>query len=313
MNEVKNILISTSSFGKYDHEPLKKIEEKGFQTILNPHKRKLTESEIQELIEKYQPVGLIAGVEPLTKQVLETAKNLIVISRCGTGMDAVDLEAAKDLNIVVTNTPDGPTISVAELTLGLILTLLRKIHIADSSIRRGGWERPMGSLLYDKVLGIIGCGRIGTYLAKLVSNFGCNVLGCDPLCHVCEWYELHDLGSILERADIVSLHIPYSKENQNFFDKERLGALKKGAILINTSRGGLVDEKALYDALKSGNLEGAALDCFEQEPYSGPLKSLDNVVLTGHIGSYAIEGRMMMEKQAVENLFHKLDKLEKMN
>lgn len=313
MSEMNNILISTSSFGKYGDKPLKMIEEKEFNPILNPYKRKLTEIEIKDLLIKYQPVGLIAGVEPLTRRVLQEAKTLKVISRCGIGMDAVDLDAAKDLNIVVTNTPDGPTISVAELTLGLILALLRKIHIADSSIRNGGWERPMGSLLYGKVLGIIGCGRIGTYLAQLISNFGCNVLGCDPLCDSCEWYEIHDLNSILQHADIVSLHLPYSKENNHFFGKEQIAKLKKGAFLVNAARGGLVDEKALYDALKSGTLGGAALDCFEQEPYTGPLKKLGNVILTGHIGSYAKEGRMMMEKQAVENLFKELDRMEEIN
>jgi Phosphoglycerate dehydrogenase and related dehydrogenases len=302
------ILITTSSFAKSDCSLLETFVEQELQTVLNPYARKLTESEVSELIEQYQPVGMIAGVEPLTRQVLGKAKNLKVISRAGIGMDNVDLQAAKDLGIVVTNTPDAPTIPVAELTLGMILSLLRRIHISDASIRRDEWVRPMGNLLHGKTVGLIGCGRIGSYLTRLLSSFGCIILGYDPFTDKSDKFSMVSLERILSDADILSLHIPYNQENYHFINAERIQNMKKGSLLINVARGGLVDEDALHNALCSGHLGGAALDCFEEEPYTGKLKDLDNVLLTAHIGSYAQEGRVMMERQTVENLFRELRK-----
>lgn len=302
------ILITTSSFAKNDQNLLEIFVEQELQIILNPYARKLTESEVSELIEQHQPVGMIAGVEPLTRQVLEKAKNLKVISRAGIGMDAVDLQAAKDLGIVVTNTPDAPTIPVAELTMGMIFSLLRRIHVSDASIRHGEWIRPMGNLLHGKTIGLIGCGRIGSYLAGLLSSFGCKILGYDPFIEKSDKFSIVGLERILSDADIISLHIPYSQENHHFINAKRIQNMKKGALLINAARGGLVDEDALYNALSSGYLGGAAIDCFEQEPYTGKLKDLDNVLLIAHIGSYAQEGRVLMERQAVENLLQELKK-----
>lgn len=302
------ILITTSSFGKNNPDLLQTLRNQNLEYQLNPYARKLTESEVIELIEQHQPVGMIAGVEPLTRRVLEKAKNLKVISRAGIGMDSVDLQAARDFGIVVTNTPDAPTIPVAELTLGIVLSLLRRIHFSDASIRRGAWVRPMGNLLHGKTVGLIGCGRIGSYLGGLISSFGCIVLGCDPFIDKSDKFSLVGLGKVLSDADIISLHIPYSRENHHFINAERIQRMKKGGLVINVARGGLVDEEALYNALSSGHLGGAALDCFEQEPYVGKLRDLDNVLLTAHIGSYAQEGRVMMERQAVENLFRELKK-----
>jgi len=303
-----NILITTSSFAKSDCSLLETFVEQELQTVLNPYARKLTESEVSELIEQHQPVGMVAGVEPLTRKVLEKAKNLKVISRAGIGMDSVDLQAARDLGIVVTNTPDAPTIPVAELTMGMILSLLRSIHISDASIRHDDWVRPMGNLLHGKTVGLIGCGRIGSYLAELLSSFGCIILGYDPFVKKSDKFSIVSLEKILSDADILSLHIPYNQENHHFINAERIQNMKKGSLLINAARGGLIDEDALYNALCSGHIGGAALDCFEEEPYAGKLKDLDNVLLTAHIGSYAQEGRVLMEKQAVENLFRELKK-----
>ena len=305
---MKSILITTSSFGKHDPSLLRILSESRFNYQTNPYARKLTEAEVCELIEEHQPVGMIAGVEPLTRRVLEKAKNLKVISRVGIGMDSVDLQVAKDLGIIVTNTPDAPTIPVAELTLGMILSLLRRIHISDSSIRRGDWVRPMGNLLHGKTVGLIGCGRIGSYLAGLLSSFGCKILGCDSCVNKSDNFFPVSLESVLSDTDIISLHIPYNQENHHFINAKRIQSMKKGALLINTARGGLIDEDALYNALSSGYLDGAAIDCFEQEPYTGKLKDLDNVLFTAHIGSYAQEGRIMMERQAVENLLRELKK-----
>ena len=190
--------------------------------------RKLTEDEVSKLIIDHHPIGMIAGVEPLTRIVLDKANGLNVISRCGIGLDSVDLDAAKELNILVTNTPDAPTIAVAELTLGMTLSLLRKIHLSDGGIRQGEWTRPYGRLLHGKTVGIIGCGRIGTYLAKLLQPFGCKILGCDPACPIEENFILVDAENILKQSDIISLHIPYSATTHHFINKKRIEMMKDG-------------------------------------------------------------------------------------
>lgn len=303
---MQKILITTSSFAQNDPAPLHKLQEKGLKVVLNPYKRKLIEAEVTALLKEHRPTALLAGVEPLTAAALSAAPGLKVISRCGIGLDSVDLQAAADLGITVHNTPDAPTRAVAELTLGLILSLLRRIHVSSASISEGRWERPMGNLLYGKTVGIIGCGRIGACLAEMLQAFNCRLLGSDPACPQSDSFTLTELDQLLAEADIISLHLPYNKNTHHFINGERLDRLKKGSYLINAARGGLIDETALYNALNNGNLAGAALDTFEQEPYQGPLKDLTNTLLTAHIGSYASEARAMMEMQAVDNLLENL-------
>lgn len=296
---MKNILITTEEF-MIENFP------EDFNILKNPYRRKLTEAEAEDLIRQHRPVGIIAGIEPLTRNVLEKASGLKVVSRCGIGLDSVDLQAAAELGIKVTNTPDAPTPAVAELAIALILALLRKICLMDRQIRSGRWERPMGSLLAGKTVGIVGCGRIGTYVARLARSFGCNVMGYDPYIKENSFCALCDLETLLRESDIITLHIPISRENHHLISRDRIFAMKKGAVLVNTSRGGLVDEEALYEALVKEHISGAALDCFENEPYSGPLTRLENVLLTSHVGSNAREARLVMEQQALDNLIRAL-------
>jgi len=300
------ILITTSSFGKMDPGIVNILHKPGFDIVFNPFGRKLTENEVLELILQHNPIGIIAGVEPLTRRVLEKAENLKTISRCGIGLDSIDLAASKDLRITITNTPDGPTIAVAELTLGMILALLRGIHTADMNIRNDRWIRPMGHLLQGKTVGIIGCGRIGSHVSALLSAFGCKILGYDIIQHSSSIIRFVSSEDLFNNSDIISIHIPYSSKNHHFFNENRINQCKKGVFLINASRGGLVDEDALHYALVSGQVKGAAIDSFEQEPYRGKLIEHDNVLLTSHIGSYAIEGRIRMERQSIENLIREL-------
>lgn len=296
-----NILISTSSFAEYDKSVVDGLLK--FNVILNPYRRTLKEAEIKELLVRYDVCGLIAGTEPLSEAVLNAANGLKVISRCGAGVDNVDLETASKLGIKVFNTPDAPTDAVAELTLGLILDCLRRVSFSDRTIRKGNWAKPMGNLLRGKLVGIIGFGRIGKAVGRLVKAFGADIVYHDLVKDAgfggANWVELDEL---LQLADIVTLHLPLLRAGGYFLDTRRISLMKEGVIFINASRGGLVDEKALYEALKSGKIASAGLDVFEKEPYSGRLIELDNVVLTSHIGSYAVESRILMERQAVDNL-----------
>lgn len=304
MNQQMKYFISTSSFGKYDDLPLRLLKDAGLDIQLNPYGRKLA---ADECLSFYRDIdGLIAGTEALTADVLRSARNLKVVSRCGAGTDSVDMEAARELGISVFTTPDAPTQAVAELTVGLILALLRGISRADRLIRTGVWEKNMGNLFRGKTLGILGLGRIGKTVAEITQPFGLRYLAWDIApdrqfagSHTIELVGLDDL---LGNTDIISIHLPYAPELKGIIGEREIDLMRKEALLVNTARGGLVDEVALYEALKDRKIAGAALDVFAQEPYTGPLRELDNVILTAHIGSYAKEARVEMEVQAARNL-----------
>ena len=302
------LLISTSSFDIQNNQILQNLQEQGFEIILNPYGRKLKETEVLELLTD-DVIGIIAGVEPLTRKVLSSAKSLKIISRCGIGTDSVDLEAAAEMGIPVHITPSAPVIAVAELTVSLILSTLRRTSEADRNLRQGNWKPLMGRLLASQVIGLVGYGRVGKRVGQLLGAFGAQTIAYDICCGdslfadtVCS----SSLDELLERATVITLHIPYSADNHHFADRNFISKMKFGSILVNASRGGLVDEEALYDALVSGHLAGAALDTFEEEPYSGQLITLPQVVLTPHMGSYAKEARIQMEQEAAQNLFDSL-------
>ena len=308
---MEKIAITTTTFGKYDERPLKLLEEYGLEVVLNPYGRTLKKDEVIEFCKG--AIGVIAGTEILDIDTLEcltktysqssvlSPQSLKVISRCGSGLANVDLDTAKRLGIKVFNTPDAPIVAVAELTVGLILNLLRKVCWMDRNLRNEQWEKMMGNLLNKKKVGIKGLGRIGKKVAELLRPFGCEIAYADP--YVSDGLlgmKRLSFDDLLGWADIITIHV--SVKDRLVGEKE-FQLMKKGAWLVNTSRGGVVDEKVLYEHLKNGYLAGAALDVFEEEPYAGPIKELDNVIVTPHIGSYAKEARVEMEIQTVENLF----------
>ena len=305
------ILISTSSFDLSNNEVLQKLQDQGFELVLNPYGRKLKEAEVTELLTD-DVVGMIAGVEPLTRNVLSTAKSLKVISRCGVGTDSVDLDTARELGIPVHITPTAPVIAVAELTVSLILSSLRRTFEADQNIRQGNWKPLMGRLLASQVVGIIGYGRVGKRVGQLLGAFGAQTIAHDLFCDslFADTECLASLDEVLERSTVVTLHIPYNQENHHLVDRQFISKMRSGSILINASRGGLVDEQALYEAIVSGHLSGAALDTFEEEPYKGQLINLPQVALTPHMGSYAKEARVQMEQEAAQNLYDYLVQIE---
>jgi D-3-phosphoglycerate dehydrogenase len=295
------VTITTTSFGKYDSSSLDRLKEERIAYRLNPYGRKLTREEIVELAKGAD--GIIAGTEVLDDWVLRRLPELKVISRCGVGMDNIDLEVAERLDTRVFNTPYGPTLAVAELTVGLILDLLRKVTLMDRDLREGIWQKQMGSLLHGKKIGIIGFGRIGQKVAELLLPFRLEIAYCDVCDVSCKLAcTAKDLSELLGWADIISLHLSCPEENEPIIGRREIQQMKRGSWLINVARGGVVDEEALYEGLSRGHLSGAALDVFQDEPYNGPFITLNNVVLTPHIGSYAKEARAEMERQAVENL-----------
>ncbi|NQT22021.1 MAG: phosphoglycerate dehydrogenase [Candidatus Omnitrophica bacterium] len=295
------IALTTSTFAEHDTSPVELLGKK-FELVRNNTGRKLKKEEILRLCSGC--IGIIAGTELYDSDVLRKLSGLRVISRCGTGTGNINLKEAFLLGIRVVNTPDAATFAVAELTLGIILNLLRKVNTMDRLIRLGQWKKMTGNLLNDKKVGIVGFGRIGKKVAELLSPFGCSIAYFDPCQAATKIARRMNLKELLGWSDIVSLHVTGGK---GIIGEKEIKGMKKGAWLINTSRGEIVDETALYNALREGQLSGAACDVYEKEPYDGPLKELDNVILTPHIGSYARESRIQMELEAVSNLLKKLE------
>jgi D-3-phosphoglycerate dehydrogenase / 2-oxoglutarate reductase len=304
-NPPRIVAISTSSFGKESPAPLQRLMAAGFEVRPNPHGRTLTADEAKAHLAGV--IGLVAGTEKLTGELLRQLPELKVISRVGTGMDNVDREAARALGIAVHNTPDAHVDAVAELTMAGLLSLLRGVPASDASIRNGLFDKPMGRLLRGKTVGMIGFGKVARALARLLAPWGTSLLATDvtrePSAATSLGAKYVELDELLAGADIVSLHLPYAKDAHHLIGAAQLAAMKPDAILVNTARGGLIDEAALVAHLEAHPKAGAYLDCFEKEPYQGgPLAKLKNVVLTSHIGSYAREARVRMETEAVDNL-----------
>lgn len=297
----RKVLTTTSTFGKLDNAPIKKLEEHGFEVTLNPFKRKLTKEESMQLLPGN--IGVIAGLETLDYEVLSHS-DLKVISRCGSGVSNVNFEAAVKLGIEVCNTPDGPTNAVAELTLAAMLCLLRMVNQMDVDLHKGEWTKKIGFELAFKTILIIGFGRIGRKVSELLKPFNVKILVVDPFYkNDVDGVNSMKLEDALSLADIVSFHC---SGEECIISEPEIKLMKKGVFLLNAARGGLVDESALKKALDASIVSGAWLDTFEEEPYSGDLLKYPQVILTPHVGSYTRECRVNMEMQAVENLIRVL-------
>ena len=304
-----NVLISTSTFGVVSREPEEMLTSAGFHAVYNPHGRKLNREELISLAADC--IGVVAGTETWDRAVMKACPKLKVISRVGVGMDNVDTKAARELGIIVRNTPFGPTRAVSELTLALTMSLLRKVPQSHYNLVNGTWKKETGRLLSGKKIGIIGLGKIGKETALIFRALENEVSAYDPYFDS-EWSLEHDIryqemAGLLEDSDIVILHLPATAEKKAVIAERELKLMKENALLVNVSRGGVVNEGALFNALKNNAIGGAAIDVFQEEPYlNGPFCSLDNVVLTPHIGSYAAESKLQMEKDAVKHLLEVL-------
>lgn len=279
--------------------------------IYNPYSRPMTESEILPLLEGVD--GYIAGLDYIGAEVINKAPaSLKVISRYGVGIERVDIKAAALKGIKVTNTPGVNSESVADLAFGLMLSVARKISTLDSKVKSGEWPRTTGIELFGKTIGILGLGAIGKGVARRAKGFSMEVLAYDPFIDMdyatANGIKSCQIDELVQKADIISLHLPLNEETKNIINKAAISVMKKGVIIVNTSRGGLVDEEAAFDALKSGQLGVLGLDAFEKEPPgNSPLFELNNVVATPHAGAHSVEAVERMGIMAVQNLIDVLD------
>lgn len=296
-------LITTVPFGDKNRLPLELLETAGIEYLINPLGRKLKEDELAEMVSDFDV--LIAGTEPITEKVMANASRLKLISRVGIGLDSVDLLAAERRGIQVSYTPDAPAPAVAELTIGLMLSLLRSVHIANAQMHRGEWHRHFGRRIPEVTIGIIGVGRIGGRVLRRLAGFGSpRVLVNDvlPNLKVAPELKLEWVGKdeIYRQADIISLHVPLTIHTKDMIRREHLMQMKPDAMIINISRGGIINERDLAQVLNEGHLSGAAIDVFEQEPYVGELAQIDRCLLTSHMGSMSVDCRTRMEIEATE-------------
>ncbi|MEM2300073.1 MAG: hydroxyacid dehydrogenase [Candidatus Hadarchaeales archaeon] len=255
---------------------------------------------IEELLERVKDADILVvrSATKVTKEVIEAGKKLKIIARAGVGLDNIDVAAARERGIIVVNAPEAPSVAVAELTIGLMLAIVRKIPAADLSMKSGKWEKKamMGRELRGKTLGIIGTGNIGKEVAKRAKAFGMNLLFYDVVRDENFAKEVGgkyvELEELLRNSDFVSIHVPLTEETRRMIGEREIAMMKPGAVLVNTSRGPIVDEMALAEALKSGRLGGACLDVFEKEPPVGsPILECPNTVLTPHIGASTVEAQ----------------------
>jgi D-3-phosphoglycerate dehydrogenase len=299
------IQITSYPYGLASPAPLALLRQAGFEVRLSPHRRKHTPAETADLLGQVDV--LLAGTEPLPAEVLAKGlPRLKHVARVGVGLDRFDVGFCMSHGIAVTYTPAAPARSVVEEVFGMLIAMGRRLVEAHEGLRLGKWQRFTGVLWTGKTLGILGCGRIGKQVAEIARALRMEVLAHD-LVEDHAWAERHGvryvgLDELLAGSLAVTVHLPLTRLTENLLNRERLDRLRQGAYLINTSRGEVLDEPALYHLLETGHLAGAALDVYREEPYTGPLRLLPNVFLCCHQGSCSFDGRYAMEMQSAENV-----------
>jgi len=271
----------------------------------------LSKEELKMAIKEVDGI-ILRSKTKLDKEIIGAANNLKVIGRAGTGLDNIDLEAVRDKKIEVLNTPEAVTVSVAELTLGLIFACARNIKKATLFLKEGKWEKEKleGVEIYGKTLGIIGLGRIGKEVAKRAISLGMKVIFYDPSIDYFEGVEKVSLDSLFTLSDIITVHVPLTPQTYHLVSRELFSKMKEGTIFINCARGGIIDEEALYEMLSGGKFFAVGLDVFEKEPAIGnKLLELPNVVVTPHLGAQTIEAQKRAGIEIAETIvkFFKAD------
>jgi D-3-phosphoglycerate dehydrogenase len=295
------VLVTTWPFCESNEAPIRYLEQRNIDVVTNPKGRRLQPGEINELIGDFD--GVIAGTERIDHHAIESATNLKVISRVGIGLDGLDILAARKSGVTITYTPDAPSDSVAQMTIALIMSGIRHIHKANQDMHAGNWHRYFGFGVDDLSFGIWGCGRIGSRVATYLDRLGAREIKIFDIdsrtafraparCElVGERDELFD-------CDVVSVHVPLTMETHCSIGTKEFDLMRGAKLFVNCSRGGIVDEPALLEALNSGDLEAAALDVFSVEPYVGPLLENEKIILTSHMGSMTRKSREAMEYEA---------------
>lgn len=290
------VAVGASSFAADSDKAIALLEQRGIEVAKNPFGRKLTK---EETIAHLQGAdGLLAGLEPLDEQVFSACPGLRAVARIGIGMDNVDLEAARRHDIKVSNTPDGPTQAVAEMTAAALLCIAHQLVPANADVHQGVWKKRMGSSVRGMKVLVIGYGRIGRRTAQLLRDLGAQVRAYDK-------YQPADctLEEGLSWADAISLH---AAGKDTILSGRELDLCRPGVMVLNSARGGLVDEQALYERLKDGRVSWYWGDALWQEPYHGPLCGCPNAILTPHLSTYTTRCREDMETAAVQNLLEDL-------
>lgn len=291
------VVVGASSCSSVNAKKL--LSDAGIELVENPFGRRLREDEIIEHLKGAD--GLLAGLEPLNRHVLESADRLKAISRIGIGVENIDFEAAKNLGIKVSSTPDGPTKAVAEMTLAALLTIAHRIIPSNADVHNRIWKKRMGFSLDGTNVLIVGYGRIGRLVASKLELFGCHITVYDPFLPD---ISAPNLADAVQTADVISLH---AAGNVEILSSVIFVHIKKGAVILNSARGGLVNEHALYNALNTGAVSWFWGDALWQEPYTGIITECENAILTPHICTYTTQCRESIEMQAVQNLLRDLD------
>jgi len=304
------ILITPRSFTSTSKKPLEMLEEKGYEIIKNETGKPLNEKEMLILIKDAD--GIIIGIDKLNVEIIRQTYNLKVISKYGVGVDNIDIKAATEQGIVVTNTPTANIDAVADITFALMLALARRIPEANRETKAGNWKKFIGTSVWRKKLGVIGLGKIGRQVVKRARGFEMEIL-CYDIIQDEEFARQFgvryvDLETLLKESDYITIHTPLNDATRDMIGYKELEMINENAFLINTSRGGIIDEKALYDALKNNKIKGAALDAYEKEPpENSPLVELENIIMTSHNGAYTKEAINNMGIQAAQNLVDVLE------
>jgi D-3-phosphoglycerate dehydrogenase / 2-oxoglutarate reductase len=299
------VLITTVPFGDKNSLPIDLLEKNNIDYLINPLNRKLTEEELIEMVVDFDVI--IAGTEPITKKVMKAASNLKMISRVGIGLDSVDLLEAEKKGIIVSYTPDAPAPAVSELTIGLMLATLRSVQMSNMDMHNGKWHRFFGRRLSEVVIGVVGVGRIGTGVLQHLQGFGCpKILANDinPNHELDREFNIEWVtkSEIYQKSDVITIHTPLTVKTKNMIKKDELLSMKSDAIVVNTARGGIINESDLFDVMQAGHLSGAAIDVFGFEPYIGKLRDIQRCILTAHMGSMSIDCRTRMEIEATEEV-----------
>ena len=295
-------LITTVPFGSVSATPVQLLQDAGIDFTINPTGRRLQPGELEALVSDFDI--LIAGTEEIDISVFEAAQNLKLISRVGIGLDGIDLKCAKKSGVKVSYTPDAPAPAVAELTIGLMLSLLRNIQQSNFQMKRGEWNRLFGRRVSEIDIGIVGYGRIGKRVVKHLKAFEPRTIRCFDIDQEkldgADQVKYTPLADLLATCDLISFHVPLTQSTFGMISKKEIQSMKKGSYLINTSRGGILDEVDVLQYLKNGHLGGVAIDTYETEPYFGALANEMNCINTCHMGSMTFDCRATMEIEAVQ-------------